>query len=98
LLGFTIGCVLAGLAGVLVAPVYAINTHMGMLVIFLALVVMMLGGIGSYKGALLGGIILGLTLSFGFQFIGGLCYLAIWGLFMVVLSFRPGGLLGEALD
>jgi branched-chain amino acid transport system permease protein len=98
LVGYTLACVLAGIAGALVVPVYAVTTEMGANIIFIAILVMMIGGIGSYRGTILGGLIVGLVLSFGFQFIGGLAYLALWILFMVVIIFRPGGLLGAVLD
>lgn len=98
MVGYTLACVLAGIAGALVVPVYAVTVEMGSTIIFMSIVVMMLGGIGSYKGTVLGGVIVGQVMSFGFQFIGGLSHLAIWVLFMVVIIFRPGGLLGEALD
>jgi branched-chain amino acid transport system permease protein len=98
LVGYTLACVLAGIAGALVVPIYAVTSEMGSNVIFMSCIVMMMGGIGSYKGTILGGLIVGQMMSFGFQFIGGLCYLAIWVLFMVIIIFKPGGLLGEVLD
>jgi branched-chain amino acid transport system permease protein len=98
LVGYTLGVIFAGLAGAMVVHVYAVSSEMGSTMIFISFVVMMIGGIGSYKGTILGGIIVGQMMSFGFQFLGGLNYLAIWVLFMMVIIFRPGGLLGEALD
>jgi len=98
LVGYTLACVLAGIAGAMVVPVYAVTVEMGSTIIFMSIVVMMLGGIGSYRGTILGGLIVGQMMSFGFQFIGGLCNLAIWVLFMIIIIFRPGGLLGEVLD
>ena len=98
LVGYTLACVLAGVAGAMVVPVYAVTVEMGSTIIFMSIVVMMLGGIGSYKGTILGGLIVGQMMSFGFQLIGGLCYLGIWVLFMIIIVFRPGGLLGEVLD
>jgi branched-chain amino acid transport system permease protein len=98
LVGYTLAVVLAGFAGALVVPVYAVSAEMGKSMIFISMVVMMIGGIGSYKGTILGGIIVGQMMSFGFQLIGGLNYLAIWILYMIVIVFRPGGLLGEVRD
>lgn len=96
--GYTLACMLAGVAGALVVPVYAVTVEMGSTIIFISIVVMMLGGIGSYRGTILGGFIVGQVMSFGFQFIGGLSQLALWILFMIIIILRPGGLLGEALD
>jgi branched-chain amino acid transport system permease protein len=98
LVGYTLAVILAGIAGALVVPIYAVTTEMGGNIIFIATVVMMMGGIGSYKGTILGGLIVGQVMSFGFQLIGGLCYLALWVLFLIIMIFRPEGLLGEARD
>lgn len=98
LMGFAIGCCLAGLAGAMIAPVFAVTTDMGHLIIFTAMMVMLAGGIGSYRGAILGGIVIGLISSFGYYFIGGLYELLLFTAVIVILIFRPGGLLGEKLD
>jgi branched-chain amino acid transport system permease protein len=66
--------------------------------LFVALLVMLLGGIGSYKGAILGAIIVGLFLSFGYHFIGGVSELLLFIGAIVLLIFKPGGLLGEVRD
>jgi branched-subunit amino acid ABC-type transport system permease component len=71
---------------------------MGTDVIFLAFMVLLIGGLGSYKGTILGGILVGLALSFGFQFFGGLSQLLVFILAIVILAFRPGGILGEVFD
>ena len=57
-----------------------------------------LGGIGSYRGAILGGVIVGLVLSFGYHFIGGFSELFLFISAIVLLIFRPGGILGEVRD
>jgi len=95
---FAVGCGLAGLAGGIVAPVFSVTLDMGTGIIFMAFLVMVLGGMGSYKGAVIGAILTGLLLSFGYQFIGGLGQLAVFIIVIVVLTFRPGGILGKALD
>ena len=69
-----------------------------MRIIFTAFLVLLVGGIGSYKGAVLGGILVGLALSFGFQFFGGISELFVFVLVIVILIFKPGGILGEVLD
>jgi branched-subunit amino acid ABC-type transport system permease component len=45
-----------------------------------------------------GGLLIGLLLSFGFQFLGGIAELFVFMLVIVILIFRPGGLLGEAAE
>ncbi len=90
-----VGCALAGFAGGIMAPVFAISPTMGA-VTLLVLLVVMLGGIGSMPGAILAGLILGITLSFGQYFIGsGLSQILFFVVIGIILFFRPGGLLGQ---
>ena len=98
LVGFGLGCGLAGLAGGIIAPVFSVSTGMGQSMIFLALIVQLMGGIGSYLGTVVAAFIVGIVLSFGQFLIGGLAQLALFGFMIVLLIFRPGGLFGEALD
>lgn len=98
LVSFAVGCALAGVAGAIVAPVFSVTPEMGHAVVFTAFLVMIIGGIGSYKGAVLGGIVIGLVLSFGFQFLGGLAQVFLFIFVIIILIFRPGGILGEVHD
>ena len=89
------GCGLAGFAGAIMAPVYAISPDMGGIILTVLLVII-LGGMGSMFGAVLGGLILGMTLSFGHYFIGAdLAQIALFFVIGIILFFRPGGLLGQ---
>lgn len=91
-----IGCGLAGFAGGLMAPVFALSPGMGSITLFVLFVVM-LGGIGSMFGSILAGLILGQALSFGQFFFGsGLSQIMFFTIVLIVLYFRPGGLLGKA--
>jgi len=95
LLSMAIGCGLAGFSGGVMAPVFALYPEMGSITLLILLVVM-LGGIGSMPGAILGGLILGVTLSFGQYFLGsGLAQILFFAVVGLILFFRPGGLLGE---
>jgi len=67
---FTIGCGLAGLAGILAAPIVSIEPGMGSGVLILTLVVIVVGGVGSIKGAFLGAILIGCIDTCGRVFIG----------------------------
>lgn len=95
LLSFAIGAALAGVAGTLVAVNYSIQPAMGLGWTMKALVVMVLGGLGSIPGTLIGGIILGVTESATSFFINS-NYREVAGLllFLLVLIFRPQGLFG----
>jgi len=96
LVTMAVGCGLAGFAGGLMAPVFALSPKMGSITIFVLFVVM-LGGIGSMVGAILAGLILGMTLSFGQFFFGsGLSQISFFVVIFIILYFRPGGLLGKA--
>jgi branched-chain amino acid transport system permease protein len=95
LLAFVIGAALAGVAGALVAVGYSIQPTMGLEWTLIALIVMVLGGLGSIMGTFVGGIVLGVTQSLTSYWIGG-SYREIVALllFLVVLVLRPQGLFG----
>lgn len=90
---FVIGCSLAGLGGVLVAPTVSVTLGMDHTLIIEAFLIVIIGGLGNIWGALLGALIFGLTQSMGIlvwsQFGIIFPYLAV----VVVLLFRPTGLL-----
>lgn len=96
LFSFLLGAALAGVAGALVSITFSISPFMGMQWTLKALVVMVLGGLGSITGTFIGGIALGTTESLTALLIGG-NYREIVGLvlFLLVLIFRPKGLLGS---
>jgi branched-subunit amino acid ABC-type transport system permease component len=90
---FVIGCVLAGLGGALVAPTVSVTLGMDHSLIMEGFLIVIMGGLGNIWGALLGSLIFGLTQSLGIliwpQFGIIFPYLAV----IVVLLFRPTGLL-----
>ncbi len=93
-----LGIGLAGLAGVLLAPIYAVHPAMGAEIITPAFVVVVIGGLGSFWGvviaALLVGLVKGLMIAIGFSS-GSTA--AIYLLMLIVLLVRPRGLLGERI-
>lgn len=95
---FGIGSVFAGIAGNVLSTTYPIYASIGSLFLVKAFVVVVLGGMGSIPGAALGGLILGLTESFGATYIpGGAAYRDVFGLalFLLVLLYRPQGIFGR---
>jgi branched-chain amino acid transport system permease protein len=96
LFSFVLGAVLAGIAGALVSITFSVDPSMGMHWTLKALVVMVLGGLGSFTGTFVGGVLLGATESVTAFVVGG-NYREIVGLllFLLVLIFRPQGLLGS---
>ncbi|MCX7855226.1 MAG: branched-chain amino acid ABC transporter permease [Anaerolineae bacterium] len=95
LLSFVLGTALAGAAGTLVAVGYSVEPVMGLHWTLKALIVLVMGGIGSIAGTLIGGLILGVTESAAAVWISG-NYRHVVGLaiFILVLLIRPQGLFG----
>jgi branched-chain amino acid transport system permease protein len=95
LVSFLLGAALAGVAGSLVSVGYSIQPAMGLEWTLIALVVMVLGGLGNIFGTFVAGLILGVTQSLTSYWIGG-TYREIVALllFLLVLVFRPQGLFG----
>ena len=93
---FGIACLLAGLAGALMAPVYTIGPYMGELPMLKAFVVVILGGLGSLPGALLGGLLIGLSESVLSTLLDATAALiASFAIVLLVVITRPTGLLGR---
>jgi len=93
-----LGCALAGFAGGIMTPVFAIHPTMGAIT-FVVLLVVMLGGIGSMLGAIVAGLVLGVTLSFGQYTIGGgVAQILFFLVVGIIIFFRPGGILGQAME
>jgi branched-chain amino acid transport system permease protein len=94
---FGVGCALAGVAGALLAPVFFVSPFMGTLPVIKAFVVIILGGMGSLSGAVLGGFVLGLTESIAPLIMPAAAVEMLgYALVIVVLTLRPQGLLGRA--
>jgi branched-chain amino acid transport system permease protein len=98
-LTFCIGSALGGAAGVLVGFYYTqVDFYMGYSAGLKAFTAAVLGGIGNVRGAMLGGLVLGVVESLAITFINPAFKDAIaFVVLILVLTFRPGGLLGEAL-
>ncbi len=94
---FAIGTACAGAAGVLVAPLVTIEPTTGELFNIIAFVVVVLGGMGNVVGALVGGLLIGLTEQLGALLLPGQSpLLSIFVVFVLVLLLRPQGLFGRA--
>lgn len=92
---FAASAFLAGLAGALVSPTQSIVPGMDGDVIISLFIIVVIGGMGSVWGALLGSIIYGITLAFGIMWFPQFSLFAVAGLMVVILIFRPQGLVGE---
>jgi branched-chain amino acid transport system permease protein len=92
---FAAGSFLAGLGGALVAPVTAITLGMDAEMIIAAFIAVVIGGLGSFWGTLIGAIIYGQVLSFGILLMPRFSLFAVFALMAVILVVRPYGLLGN---
>jgi branched-chain amino acid transport system permease protein len=94
---FGIGSACVAVAGALVTPFFYIAPDVGESFNIMAFVVVVLGGMGNFLGALVGGLIVGLAESLGAAFLpGSLKQLVVFLIFVLVLLFRPEGLFGGA--
>jgi branched-chain amino acid transport system permease protein len=92
---FGIGAILAGLAGALISMIYQVNTTMGLGYTVIAIIVVVLGGMGSIPGSMLGGFILGFIGSAVSYYDPSLSMVAYYVIIMVLLLVKPKGLLGR---
>jgi branched-chain amino acid transport system permease protein len=93
---FGIGIGLVGIASALLAPIYSIFPTLGTQFVVVAFVAVVLGGLGSVPGAILGSLIIGLTETFsGFFISPGWRQAISYAVFILVLIFRPQGLIAQ---
>jgi branched-chain amino acid transport system permease protein len=92
---FGLSVALAALAGGLMGPVFGVSPAVGLAPMLKAFIVVIIGGLGSVSGALLGGLLLGIVESFASTFLGAtVADFLLLGLVMLILIFRPWGLMG----
>jgi branched-chain amino acid transport system permease protein len=96
MLVFGIGAMAAGFAGVINAPVVSIAPDVGEAILVQTFVVIVIGGVGSFPGAVLGGLIAGEIISLTSMFNPGYSYVMLFVAMTLVLVLRPYGLLGAA--
>lgn len=96
-LAFGLGIGLLGLTGPMIVSQFTLSPTMGLDLTLVALIVMVIGGIGNFLGSMIGGLIIGVAESLGSLLYGGTIGAMIpYGLLIIVLLFRPRGLLGES--
>ena len=94
MLVFGIGAMAAGFAGIVNAPVVSIAPDVGEAILVQTFVVVVIGGVGSFPGAILGGLIAGEIISITSMFNPGYSYVMLFVAMTLVLVLRPHGLLG----
>ena len=93
---FAIGCFMAGLGGAVIVPAQAAVLGMGVDALILAFVVIVIGGLGSLEGALVGALIVGFVRTAGIQFFAEIELAVLYLIAVAVLLVRPTGLFGKA--
>jgi branched-chain amino acid transport system permease protein len=91
---FSMGALLAGLAGVIGGPFVGLSVGLDIDILLLAIVVVIIGGMGSLRGALVGALLIGLIDSFGKSLLPELSIFTLFAAMVVVLALKPSGLFG----
>jgi len=91
---FGIGAMAAGFAGIVNAPVVSLTPDMGEAILVQTFVVVVIGGVGSFPGAIIGGLIAGEIISITSMINPGYAYVMLFAAMTLVLVLRPHGLLG----
>jgi branched-chain amino acid transport system permease protein len=94
---FCLGTALAGLGGVIAAPILSVYPGLDADMLPLALVVVILGGLGSLAGAFVGSLLIGFIYSFGQVLFPDLAYMILFLPMVVILAVRPRGLFGRIM-
>lgn len=96
LIAFGIGTACAAAAGTFIMPFYYVDPHVGLPFVLVAFVVVVLGGMGSFLGAMLGGFIVGIAESCGALILpGSMKQVVPFIIFVLILLFKPTGLFGK---
>lgn len=95
-ISFGIGTACVCAAASLLAPTYAVTPQFGYLFVLIAFTIVVVGGMGSFVGALVGGFIIGITEQLGRLYLGeSLGLITISTIFILILLFKPTGLFGQ---
>ena len=94
---FGLAAFIAGFAGVIGAQIIGVSPDYGMNILLLALIVLVVGGIGSIQGALLGAMIIGIVLAFGPVYFPLLDMFAMYLTMVIILALKPSGLMGRGI-
>jgi branched-chain amino acid transport system permease protein len=100
LLVFALGVALAGLAGVIMSPIWGMRPHVGVDAVVPAFLIIVLGGVGSFWGAVVAALLVGLVVGLAGAYASEWSLLSMYLLFIAVVTFRARGLAGKksALD
>jgi branched-subunit amino acid ABC-type transport system permease component len=94
---FAFGAALGGLSGVIAGPIQSAQPPMGATILIPALIVVVVGGLGSLKGSLVGSLLIGQAETFGKVWLPGVSMAMIYVVMAAVVLLRPQGLFGRPL-
>lgn len=94
---FSFGCWLAGIGGALASPIESVAPAMGEKIIIESFIVVVVGGMGSFPGAFIGALLLGLLESFGTNLVGEIQMAIPYLLLAVILLVKPTGIFGKKI-
>jgi len=92
---FVLGTMLAAFAGIILAPIWGIRPHMGVDAVVPAFLIIVLGGVGSFWGAVMAGILVGLAVGLSGAYASEWSLLSMYVLLVAVLTVRARGLFGK---
>jgi len=97
---FGFGTALAGIAGIIMAPIWGIRPHVGVDAVIPAFLIIALGGVGSFWGSVIAGLLVGLVVALTGSYASSLSLVSMYVLLIAVVTFRSRGLFGKisALD
>ncbi len=92
---FAFGVALAALAGIIMAPIWGLRPHVGVDAVIPAFLIIALGGVGSFGGAVVAGVLVGLTVGITGAYATEWSLMSMYILLIAVISFRARGLFGK---
>jgi branched-chain amino acid transport system permease protein len=92
---FVIGAALAGLSAIIAAPIWSIKSQMGTLILMPSFLIVLMGGLGSIPGTIIGGLLVGVSTSLATLIIPRFVDIIPYLLMGFIIYFRPRGLFGE---
>ena len=95
MLVFAFGAALAGLAGVVMVPIWGLRPHLGVDVVIPAFLIIVLGGVGSFLGAVVAAVLVGLAVGITGAYASAWSLMSMYLLLIAVVSFRARGLFGR---
>ncbi len=93
---FAFGAALAGIAGIILGPIWGVRPHMGVDAVIPAFLIVTVGGVGSFWGSVIAGLAVGMTAGITGYFASDWSIMSIYVLLAIVLIFRQRGLFGKA--